>query len=300
MNSTIQQLALDSATSSIEKMTPIFIGASKVSRSEKPIFTDNTYNTIQLSLDNVNAIDETSIEPVISYWKELASFGTEYTSGTSLIAVSIATTTKFSNNCILNFLDESGELLYSSNVKSFIYNLTSLVIIELETPYSGNGYFNFVLILKTKETIPFTYNNITGQINLSFNDKSEIVSFPNVVVNESLISYDYINKSMYLKVYEKIENIDIINEGNIGIAKGLSLSKSAVVVSIPNESFVPSAIELIKTLNYGYYIVPIDLSYNSIQLLAGFVKNYDYSYFSLLVPAVPVLTKTLISGTLTK
>lgn len=307
MKSTIQQLAFPNTETPLDKMIPIFIGTSKILHSENLVFTDNTYTTIQLSSNNDYLIDETSINPIIAYWKEAASFQINYTANNNLIELAISINTKFDPNCIFVLEDSLGNLLHTSKITTFTYALNTLTSIKIESPYSESNTFNCKLIYKTKESIPFTYIPSKNIIQLSYENKSTtkiIIDTNNTIaplgisLSESKLTYNYTNKKITTTTYASITTEDILNEQNLEMSKGLSLSSSAIIISIPNESFIYEAIETIKLLNYGYYIVPISLSLNSINLLKSFIESAssNYSYFTLFIPAETLSISNILSS----
>lgn len=302
MNSNIQQLPLDSTVPSIEKMIPIFIGTSKTMYSEKPTFIDNLYDAIQLSIDNGYEIDKTSIVPYITYWKEVSTeFSMNFVTPTYIVYMPEIISGNFDKNSTFMLYDDSKTLLFSSKIKAFIYENSSLVSIELVDKCPLVGDYNFVLMSKVKEIVSFDYDEINKILYPNYINNSSLISFDYVIPNESSVSYNVYSKTVDLKFYETISEQDILNEQNLEISKGLFLSKSAIVVSIANDSYIAEAIEQIKRLGYGYYIVPINLSLNSIKTLASFVKEQESenSYLSLLIPAT-LKESSLISGVLIK
>jgi hypothetical protein len=300
MNSDIQQLALDSTVSAIEKMIPIFIGTSKTMVSEEPIFTDTTYKTIQLSVDNDHAIDQNSITPYLTYWEQVsARFLMDFVTPTYIVYMPNLNPGIFDKDSIFVLYDNSGKLLFSSKIESFVYDVDVLTSIKLTTLCPLVGNYNFTLINKVKKLVTFDFDNTTNQVWPNYPTFAPIVSFQNIISSESTISYKIYSKIVNLKTYETITPEDISNEQNIAISKGLLSSSAAVVINIPNDTYINSAIELIKTLDYGYYIVPIDLSTNSIKALASYVQfsELDTSYKTLLIPAEQAESKIISSAT---
>lgn len=288
MNSDIQQLAFDSTVPTIEKMIPIFIGTSKTIVSEKPTFTDNTYEVIQLSTNNEYEIDQNSIIPYITYWKLVsAEFFMNFQTPTYIVYLPDINPGIFDKESIFVLYNNGQDLLFSSKIKSFTYDNGSLTSLELVDKCPFVGDYSFALISKVKENLLVNYNSSTKQITINTDNFAFFNLLETVFLNESTVTYNIYNKSVELKTFQTITSEDITNEQNPAISKGLSLSNSAVVINIPNDTFINSVIELIKTLDYGYYIVPIDLSINSIKALSSYVQfsESNTSYKTLLIPA---------------
>jgi hypothetical protein len=286
---TVKQLAENtSTTTTVDNMIPIFIGISKTQVSSIPVFTDSTYNIIQLNPDSDQIIDSTSIVPTISYWKDLTSeINLTNSSSTNTVICSIAITSKFNSNSLFVIYDSSNNLLFASNISSFTYNLNSLISFNLSTILTLTGTLKYKLIEKVSEIIPYTYDVSSKQVTLTFTNRSNIITFPTVIKVDSTIVYNYTNNTAILTVYDTISSTDISNEKNLELSKGLNYSKQAIVVSIPNETYINDAINLIKYQTVGYYIVPISLSDSSIKLLSSYVKSItDNRFLSLLIPGV--------------
>lgn len=299
MTVTVKQLAENaSTTTTVDNMIPIFIGISKTQVSSIPVFTDSTYNIIQLNPDSDQIIDSTSIVPTISYWQELTTeISLTNSSSTNIITCSIPITAKFNPNCLFVIYDSSNNLLFASNISSFTYNLTSLISFTLSTTLTLTGTLTYKLIEKVSEVIPYTYNISSQQVSLTFSNRSNIVSFPTVINADSIITYNTTINTSTLTIYNPVTATDISNEKNLELSKGLNYSSQAIVVSIPDETYINNAIDLIKYQTVGYYIVPINLSTTSINILSAYVKSIvDNRFLSLLIPAVMPADLTLGAG----
>lgn len=303
MDYNVSELAVPNSQSSQSNMIPIFIGTSKTLHSQIPSFSDNSYETIQLALDSGYIVDPTSIQPNITYWQEVSSqFMITNSAATNSIAVSIPITQKFNTNTLFVVYDVSNNLLFASTINNFKYNLNNLISITLDNTLALTGSLRCKLLLKTTALIPYTYNPLNYEINLTFANKTNISSFPSVIVNESTISFNYINNSVILNQYPS-DSVTmaqaVANEQNLELSKGLYSSSTAIVISIPDDTHINEAIELMEQLTSGYYIVPISLSSNSINTLASFVKTVQNKYVSLLVPSVDI-SKVIFTGTYTQ
>ena len=294
MDFNLQQLATPTDQSSLDKMIPVFIGISKTNVLTKPTFTDATYSIIQLPSNTANSIDQASIIPTITYWKEITSeVNLNNPSATNVITSTIATTTKFDENCLFVVYDLSHNLLFSSTIDSFTYSLTALTSFKLTNQFALIGNFTYKLISKVQSILSFTYDSFRNQVTPIFIGRSNIISFPTVVSKESTISYNYLSKSVTTKILSPITVNDVISEANPGIAKGLIVGQSAIVISIPSDAYINDAIDILKINGFGYYIVPVDLSAASVAALKSFVQN---EFLSLVIPAT-LVSETRVSGT---
>ena len=293
MDSKVQQIALPSTQPAIDNMIPIFIGTSKTNYSGQPVFTDTTYNVIQLTLDDSYIIDPISIIPTITYWKEVSAGTISIVAPTNLITLSIPVTAKFNSNSLFIIYDNENNLLFSSTINNFTYNLNNLISINLDNQLTLTGSLNFKLISKVTEIIPFIYNAYTKQITLQFTSKSNNVSFPNTVTNQSTISYNYTINEIVITTFDPTVDI-AANEQNPELSDGLSLlTTQAIIISIPNDSYIGAVIELLKIQTIGYYIVPINLSDTSVTLLNSFIDSTFKSFF---VPAANIIISEQLSS----
>lgn len=295
MQFNIQQLPFDSDKKIIDKMIPIFIGQSQRLIKEKPTFIDNDYTIIQLPIKDNSNIKESSIKAKITYWKYYTEEITYINNANDTIKIPLNVSIENQiDNGIFVVYDNLNNLLFSSNITKYNYTLTELESIELSKALILTGTLKCRIIYKYNDYLDFTYDNSTKQIFLIYTDKVNLISLKSVIAEQSYVTYiENISKTSYV-IYDEITEDIIKNEYNTNIQIGLSKSSQAILISIENEYYINEVIQILKTLNYGYYIVPINLIKSNIDLLINYVKDEnDNNYKSIIIPPSLPETKTL-------
>lgn len=294
---TIDQLTSSTQVVKLDRMIPIFIGKTKVLVTETPVFINANHTLIQIDPEQNYIVDEDSIVPTIVYWKFLTSeiTITNASATTTTVTLNYATTEKFNSNALFIVYDINTGILFSSTIESFIYSTSQLVSITLTDALSITGTLTCKLVIKSTDIIPFTYDRALRQIQLIFADRFEAVDLSFDLLG-STVTYDAIPNQCQLTIYQDITQPDIDRESNEYIAIGLEKSKSAIVVSIPNDSYINEALDKILSYRVGYYIVPIGLSNASINTIIQFCKvnRVDDFYCTIVSPSL-ITSSTIIS-----
>ena len=312
MEYSIQELVGNTSVNYVNPMIPILIGETKTLYKEPLTFLDDIKTQLQLSNIDNSLIDETTLSVTLKSWNIKGGpipleFVLDAENG---IVLDLTLTERLPNSSIFVLVDNDFSILYSSTIKEFIYQGSILHRIILDNPTAltiiRNGY---IINLETK-TITGVFNSYSNILTINTDFMFKTPSFTSIY-NTSFLKYVGSSRSYSVTYIDKITQNIIDAEQNYNIKAGMTLDKAAVIVSYPNDTYLTQLLEDLEKLTVGYYIVPIGLSYNTINVLISFIKesennskfyqiilsntyNYQMNSLNVLVPTID--PKTIIDS----
>ena len=277
------QLAFPTDIKINNNLVPIYIGTAKKVFSKIPFFLDIECSQIRLDEDDNYELDETSIFPIMTYYSNITEETSVAIGSNTLIInnISIPYEIKLNKNIILIGYNDINDVLFSSTISKITYSLDRIIKIELDDIILS-GIYKIRIIERKTENIKFTYNPLTKIVQLDWENKK----FFNSIIS-GIITYTCFFKNYFIQTINKNDILNFDGPLNIVVANHIhNSSQKAIVISIPNESYLDMALEEIEINQYGYMIIPIELSSISYNKIENFVKNkqYENMYFITIIP----------------
>lgn len=281
MEYSIQELVGNVSGANVNRMIPILIGKSKTIYKEDLNFLDSDKTQLQLTNINNSLIDESTLSVNIKSWNlKTSKFSISFTPNTANeVNLSVTLTERLSNLSLFVIVDNSDNILFSSNIDKFIYSGSDLIKIKLSTTLSSSGtLYCYIICLETKNVIG-SFNSLSNILTINTDFLFKTNSF-NTISETSYLTYVGSSRVYSVQYFDKITQDIIDGQKNLGIKAGLILNQSAVVISYPNETYIGQLIEDLDKLEVGYYIVPVDVS--SIGTLASYTKQDNNKFYMLI------------------